>query len=206
MQNRTIFSLIIGIVLLAGSYAIFTRQSATNPTPTPRQTTDSTPSSPVTTSTDCTGIPTPQQTEGPYYKSGSPQRNNIAQSLPGEKLVVTGFVFDKNCNPIPNAQLDFWQADSKGVYDNAGYTLRGHQFTDSEGKYVLETIVPSSYETRPPHIHVKLKAPNDKTITSQLYFPQEKLNQTDSIFNSRLIMDLSQDSDSKRGKFNFVLP
>ena len=151
-----------------------------------------------TPSKDCLGIPTPQQTEGPYYKTGSPQTNNIAQGIVGEKLKVTGFVFDRNCRPVANAWLDFWQADAKGVYDNSGYKLRGHQYSNHLGKYTLETIVPGAYETRPPHIHVKVGAADGLILTSQLYFPNA--GQKD------LIMDIVDEEDGKIGTFNFILP
>ena len=55
--------------------------------------------------------------------------------MSGTKLIVTGYVFTTDCQPIAKAWLDFWQADSRGQYDNTGYTLRGHQFTDSQGHY-----------------------------------------------------------------------
>ena len=29
-----------------------------------------------------------------------------------------------NCNPLIGAVLDFWQTDSKGEYDNEGFTLK----------------------------------------------------------------------------------
>lgn len=155
---------------------------------------------------DCSGIPTPQQAEGPYYKTRSQERNNIAQNLAGEKIVITGFVFDKNCKAIPGAWLDFWHADSSGKYDNSGFNLRGHQYTNKDGGYVLETIVPAAYETRPPHIHVKVKAPDGPILTSQMYFPNENLNREDPIFNPALIMEVIETADGKTGTFNFVLP
>ena len=151
----------------------------------------------VPPSKNCSGIPTPQQTEGPYYKTGSPQTNNIAQGIVGEKLKVMGFVFDRNCKPVANAWLDFWQADAKGVYDNSGYKLRGHQYSNHLGKYTLGTIVPGAYETRPPHIHVKVGAGNGPVLTSQLYFPNA--GQKD------LIMDIVDGEYGKIGTFNFVL-
>lgn len=157
-------------------------------------------------SKDCSGIPTPQQTEGPYYKTGSPQTNNIAQGVNGEKLTVTGFVFDKNCKPIANAWLDFWQADASGFYDNVGFELRGHQFTDGNGKYELQTITPSEYESRPPHIHIKVRAGSGSILTTQLYFPDEEQNQRDSIFNQDLIMNVVDGENGKVGSFNFLLP
>ena len=76
---------------------------------------------------------TPSLTEGPYYKSGSPEQANLFQEgMPGTKIVITGYVYDTNCQPVANAWLDFWQADANGNYDNSGYTLRGHQYTDAE--------------------------------------------------------------------------
>lgn len=160
---------------------------------------------PAQSSTACTGNKTPSQTEGPYYKAGSPQRNSIAERISGEKLIVTGFVYDKNCKPIANAWLDFWHADANGVYDNTGYKLRGHQFTDENGMYRLETIIPARYESRPPHIHVKVRPPNGLILISQMYFPNDPQNQTDPIFNRELVMRVKDNANGKIAEFNFVL-
>src|SRR5437660_786651 len=89
----------------------------------------------------CSGTPTPSETEGPYYKSGSPERTSLREpGLAGTPLTITGYVFSTACQPIAHAWLDFWHADSNGNYDNAGFKLRGHQFTDKQGRYHLETI------------------------------------------------------------------
>lgn len=157
------------------------------------------------TPSSCIGKPTQSQTAGPYYKTNSTKKNNIAQNIPGEKLKVTGYVFDNNCQPVENVWLDFWQADSNGQYDNINYNLRGHQFTDSQGRYNLETIIPAAYESRPPHIHVKIQPPNGKILTTQLYFPNQSQNQSDSIFNPALVMELTEENGDKIGQFNFVL-
>jgi protocatechuate 3,4-dioxygenase beta subunit len=91
--------------------------------------------------------------------------------MPGVPILIFGRVFDQDCNPIPGAKLDFWLADVNGEYDNVGYTLRGHVFTDDEGNYALESIEPTSYTGRPPHIHVKVFAPDDEELlTTQMYF------------------------------------
>jgi protocatechuate 3,4-dioxygenase beta subunit len=119
----------------------------------------------------CNGL-TPEQTEGPYYKPNTPERSMLFEAgMKGERLIVVGYVLDQNCQPIPNTWLDFWQADADGVYDNSGYTLRGHQLTDSQGRYFLETVVPGEYPGRTEHIHVKWQTPNGQIHTSQLYFP-----------------------------------
>jgi len=75
------------------------------------------------------------------------------------RLVVTGQVLSAQCKPVANALLDFWHADEDGEYDNRGFRYRGHQFTDAEGHYRLQTIVPAEYPGRARHIHVKVQAP-----------------------------------------------
>ena len=64
--------------------------------------------------------------------------------------------------PVPNALIDFWQADARGAYDNSGYRFRGHQFTNAKGQYTLFTLVPGLYPGRTKHIHVKVQAPRGR--------------------------------------------
>jgi protocatechuate 3,4-dioxygenase beta subunit len=149
---------------------------------------------------------TPSQTAGPYYKRSSPQRTSLLeQGISGTKLVVTGVVLSTDCQPIAQALLDFWQADAQGGYDNTGYRLRGHQFTDDTGHYRLETVVPGAYPGRTRHIHVKVQAPNQPVLTTQLYFPGESRNATDGIFRPELLLTVQDVSDGKAATFNFVL-
>jgi protocatechuate 3,4-dioxygenase beta subunit len=146
------------------------------------------------------------QTEGPFYTPDTPERQSLLEpGIPGTKLVVSGYVYDTACQPIPGALLDFWQCDDAGVYDNAGYRLRGHQFADDEGRFVLETIVPGLYTGRTRHIHVKAQAPNQPVLTTQLYFPDEPANATDGIFDPALVMDMEDAADGEVGFFTFVL-
>ena len=150
---------------------------------------------------------TPEETEGPYYKAGSPEQANLLQAgMSGTKIVITGYVYTADCKPIANALLDFWQADANGNYDNSGYTLRGHQFTDANGRYQLTTVVPGLYAGRTEHIHVKVQAPNGKMITTQLFFPGVSQNDSDSIFNQDLLLSIQQTNDGMQGQFNFVVP
>jgi len=150
---------------------------------------------------------TPELTEGPYYKAGSPEQADLYQDgMAGTKLVITGYVFDSNCQPIANAWLDFWQADGNGNYDNSGYTLRGHQYTDANGQFQLTTVVPGLYPGRTEHIHVKVQAPNGQVITSQLFFPGVAQNDEDGIYNPNLLLVMSETSDGMQGQYNFVVP
>jgi protocatechuate 3,4-dioxygenase beta subunit len=149
---------------------------------------------------------TPSQTEGPYYKANTPMKNILVEAgMTGEIIVITGFVFDQNCAPITGAWLDFWQADGSGNYDNEGFQLRGHQFTDPTGKYTLKTVIPGEYPGRTPHIHVKVsKNTNTPALTSQIYFPTSSQNTADTIFNSALLVKMSEDQET--ATFHFKIP
>jgi protocatechuate 3,4-dioxygenase beta subunit len=149
---------------------------------------------------------TPAQTEGPYYTPNTPERTSLIEpGMGGTKLIVTGYVLTADCQPIANAWLDFWQADDQGVYDNAGYKLRGHLFTDVNGRYTLETIVPGEYPGRTEHIHVKVQAPDGPIVTTQIYFPGVAANDRDSIFDPALLADVQDTADGKQATFNFVV-
>jgi len=150
---------------------------------------------------------TRERTEGPYYTANTPERNNLyEEGMAGIKLVITGHVYDSNCQPVANAWLDFWQADSTGTYDNSSYTLRGHQYTDSEGRYELTTVIPGIYPGRTEHIHVKVQAPGGNIITSQLFFPGVAQNETDGIYDASLLLSIQETTDGFQAQYNFVLP
>ena len=146
------------------------------------------------------------QTPGPYFKPQSPLRTSLAEpDMPGTRIVVEGTVLTRDCKPVPRALLDFWQADARGEYDNAGFRLRGHQFTDDAGRYRLETVVPGIYPGRTRHFHVNVQAPGKQVFTTQLYFPDEPLNQRDGIFDRDLVMKVRDAGGSKLASFVFIL-
>ena len=150
--------------------------------------------------------PTPPTTEGPYYTADTPERTSLIEpGVIGTKLLLTGYVLSTDCTPIPGAWLDFWQADGNGQYDNTGYRLRGHQFTGEDGRYYLETVLPGLYPGRTRHIHVKVQAPNQPVLTTQLYFPGEASNQSDSFFFPELMVTLQETGEGVMAMFNFVL-
>lgn len=150
--------------------------------------------------------PTPSQTEGPFFTPRSPKRTSLLDTgVNGTKLTVTGLVVTRGCRPVAGALVDFWQADDAGEYDNSGYRLRGHQFTDAQGRYRLDTVVPGLYPGRTRHIHVKVQAPGKSILTTQLYFPDEPRNTRDGIFHRALVMKMAAAKDRRAGVFNFVL-
>jgi len=122
--------------------------------------------------------PTPAQTEGPYFTPNSPDRASLLEAgMAGDRLTVAGTVL-------------------------ATDRLRGHQFTDADGRFRLETIVPGLYPGRTRHIHVKVQAPDRPVLTTQLYFPGEPANAADGIFREELLLDMPGD---RQGSFIFVL-
>ena len=136
---------------------------------------------------------TPRQTEGPYFTRDSPERATLLEpGIAGQRLVLSGTVLSLDCRPLAGALLDFWQADADGAYDNQGYRLRGHQFTDADGRYRLETVVPGLYPGRTRHIHVKVQSKGGPVLTTQLYCPDVPENRRDGQFAPALLVAVTQ--------------
>ena len=150
--------------------------------------------------------PTMAQIEGPYFKPASPERTELfEEGMAGQPIELVGFVFTRACKPLAGALLDFWQADDKGRYDNSGFRLRGHQFSDAEGRYRLRSIVPGIYPGRTRHIHVKVQPRGGPVLTTQLYFPGEPKNRSDGLFRKELLLRTAKNSGSLAGRFDLVV-
>ena len=146
------------------------------------------------------GVITPRQTEGPFFSPNSPKRISLVEKASkAARLVVTGQVLSPQCQPVPNALLDFWHSDEAGAYDNQGFRYRGHQFADAQGRYRLETIVPAEYPGRARHIHVKVQAPGGRILTTQLYFPGDR---RDSLYRPELEVRRVKGEETR---FDFVV-
>jgi protocatechuate 3,4-dioxygenase beta subunit len=151
--------------------------------------------------------PTPELTEGPYFTPNSPRRRSIVPAgAPGRRLTLSGRVLTTSGRAVPRALVDFWQADARGVYDNDGYRFRGHQLTDARGRYTLYTVVPALYTGRTRHIHVKVQAPGEPVLTTQLFFPGVAANRSDRIFDADcLVRNWRLVSGRRLARFDFVL-
>src|SRR6266498_84638 len=150
--------------------------------------------------------PTVASAEGPYFTPGSPERTSLLEAgLGGTRLTLSGLVLSTSCQPVARALLDFWQADDQGRYDNGGYRLRGHQFTDGQGRFRLQTVVPGLYPGRTRHLHVKAQAPDGPVLTTQLYFPGEPRNTGDALFRGELLMAVEDAGGARAARFDFVL-
>ncbi len=151
--------------------------------------------------------PTPSQTEGPYFTPNSPLRTSLYEpGMEGTRLRVGGLALDRTCRPVSNVLVDLWHADAQGRYDNAGYRLRGHQFTDAQGRWQFDTILPALYPGRTRHLHVKLQPRGGRILTTQLYFPTDTAsNARDRIFDKRLLMNTAGDAEQMIARYDFVL-
>ena len=150
------------------------------------------------------------QTEGPFFRAGSPGRGDLVE--PGSKarqVELTGFVLTRGCHPVARAVVDLWHADEGGAYDNKGYRYRGRVYTDEKGRYRFRTIVPALYPGRTRHYHTNVAAGGKLLLTTQLYFPDEPGNRRDGLYRKELLMQVA-DSGSAKGstmaaRFDFVI-
>ncbi|RLN46161.1 hypothetical protein BBJ29_005560 [Phytophthora kernoviae] len=112
----------------------------------------------------------PEATEGPYYVSGELIRSDIRENQPGIDLYMDLQFIDVNtCSPVDNLYVDFWHANTSGVYSgvvartngnsddasNVDTTFhRGLSPTDSDGFVTFTTKFPGLYTGRTTHIHI----------------------------------------------------
>jgi protocatechuate 3,4-dioxygenase beta subunit len=134
---------------------------------------------------------TPQQTEGPYFVDGMPNRSDITtdtssgsvqSGIPLNLVINVYDMDDGSCVPLSGAQVDIWHADSQGVYSGVlvqGTSrenfLRGYQITDRNGTAHFNTVYPGWYEGRAIHMHIKVRTFEGSQEafewTSQFYLP-----------------------------------
>ncbi len=134
----------------------------------------------------------PAQTEGPYFVDEmldrsdlrrDPANGSVHAGLPLELAIVVTKWVTGACAPLPDAQVDLWHCDHRGVYsgvrdpafDTMGQKfLRGYQRTDAAGRATFTTVYPGWYPGRTVHIHFKIRSPAARKpgfeFTSQFYF------------------------------------
>jgi protocatechuate 3,4-dioxygenase beta subunit len=162
--------------------------------------------SPSEATTACNGFGlTPGQIGGTHFKA-SPVRHSVLEpGMRGTRITLSGYVLTGGCRPVRGARVDFWQADESGSYDDTGFRLRSHQFTDVRGRYWLQTILPGPYANRTRHLHVTVRARGERTVTTMLYFPGVALNAHDPFIDRRLIVRLRIAKHRFLARFDFVL-
>ena len=139
-------------------------------------------------------LPTPAQTEGPFYPLDLPDdtdfdllRNGTATYAQGTPAWVEGVVTDTAGVPVRGAQVEIWQCDHQGHYHHPGDGGRADQAfqgfgrvaVDARGAYRFRTMRPVAYSSRTPHIHVKVKLGERAVLTTQLYVQGDPGNERD---------------------------
>jgi len=145
-------------------------------------------------------LPTPPQTEGPFYPLTLPldSDNDLvrvagqAVSAAGTIAHVGGRVLDANGRAVSGARVEIWQCDANGRYhhvdddnaaEDAGFQGYGQTPTASDGGYRFRTIRPVAYPGRTPHIHFKISGNGFDSLTTQLYVAGEPRNARDGVLN-----------------------
>jgi catechol 1,2-dioxygenase len=157
--------------------------------------------------------------QGPFYVPGSPQRGygeRIDEMPAGDPLWVHGTVRSLDGRPLPGAELDIWQNGDNELYavqdpEAPEDHLRGRFAARDDGSYGFVTVRPSPYPIpydgpvghmlsatgrhpwRPAHIHVIVRAPGHKSLTTHIFDSQSEHIDGDAVFAVKpsLLRDLT---------------
>ena len=113
--------------------------------------------------------PTLSQTVGPFFARELLWKDGGTVLFPGrgDRITLTGRVFDGAGVPIYDALFETWQADAAGRIPAGDDGSRpygyGRVCTDTDGRYAIETVMPRSFkgpggETYAPQISVAIFA------------------------------------------------
>lgn len=146
---------------------------------------------------------------GPFWRADAPRIAHggslVRSPVPGDPLVVSGFVRDAAGRAVEGAEIDVWQSSPAGLYENqdpgqAELNLRGVLVTQADGSFRFTSVKPGPYPVptdgpaglllaaqrrkpwRPAHLHFMIYKPGYKTICSQLYSADDPNLETDSQF------------------------
>lgn len=181
---------------------------------------------------------TPRTIEGPLYVAGAPVSEHYARlddgQDPGTVLFMTGQVRNTAGEPLANAVVDVWHANTGGTYSyfdpsQSEFNLRRRILTDAEGRYRFQSIVPSGYGCppdgptqqlldelgrhgqRPAHIHFFISASGHRHLTTQINLAGDQYLHDDFAYATRdeLIAEIrfTEDANGRRAdiEFDFVL-
>jgi protocatechuate 3,4-dioxygenase, alpha subunit len=139
------------------------------------------------------------QTVGPFFRIGliysQAQSNLVNENTSGERITLTGVVFDGDGQPIPDAVIEIWQPDSNGIFNHSLDSLQqqvdpyfrgfGRAENRNAGKYEFKTIKPGGRDGMPPYINVHVFARGMLIhAMTRIYFPDESANADDPVLSS----------------------
>jgi hydroxyquinol 1,2-dioxygenase len=146
--------------------------------------------------------------QGPFYVPGAPRRGygeRIDEIPAGEALWVHGSVRSLDGRPLPGAELDVWQNGDNELYavqdaEAPEDHLRGRFTARDDGSYGFVTVRPTAYPIpydgpvghmlsatgrhpwRPAHIHVIVRAPGHRPLTTHVFDRTSKHIDGDAVF------------------------
>jgi hydroxyquinol 1,2-dioxygenase len=145
---------------------------------------------------------------GPFYVADSPLRElgaDMAEQEAGVPAWVSGRVLDLEGRPLAGAELDVWQNGDNRLYavQDPGVPddhLRGRYRTDAEGRFAFQAVRPVPYTIpddgpvgkmleasgrhpwRPAHIHVVIRAPGHRSVTTHIFDAASDWLDRDTVF------------------------
>ena len=133
---------------------------------------------------------TPSQTVGPFLAIALPWPDGslVAPTDTPGAIVISGQVLDGSGQPVPDALVETWQADTESRFDHpddprgpaaSGFRGFGRCPTDAAGRYRIVTVRPGPLPSpgggcEAPHLDVSVFARGllDRVV-SRIYFPDE---------------------------------
>jgi protocatechuate 3,4-dioxygenase alpha subunit len=149
---------------------------------------------------------TPSQTVGPFFAYGltavqyAYDYTSIAddqlidQATDGNRIIITGCVYDGQGNAIPDAMIELWQVDGSGKYRTAPLEKDRESFvgfgrlgtgTQPGNQFRFTTVKPGALNGQSPHINVILFMRGSLLhLYTRIYFDDERSNEEDPLLNS----------------------
>lgn len=139
------------------------------------------------------------QTVGPFFRIGliygQPQNNLVSEETEGERIIITGLVLDGDGEPIPDAMVEIWQPDAKGIFNHPTDPLNkqadphfqgfGRAETRQGGRYEFRTIRPGGRDGAAPYINVYVFSRGMLIhAMTRIYFSDAAANDQDGLLNS----------------------
>jgi protocatechuate 3,4-dioxygenase, alpha subunit len=146
-------------------------------------------------------VPIPSQTAGPFFHLGLTVTRSVLQiagaRAEGERVWLTCRVIDGEGNPVNDAMIEIWQADSGGKYNHPDDTQEksadpawfgfGRAGTGEDGGCKFETIKPGRVPgpgnvLQAPHLTLAIFARGMlKQLHTRIYFAGDAANSDDPI-------------------------
>ena len=185
---------------------------------------------------------TPRTIEGPLYVAGAPlvdgdltATNDVNLTVDeddSEDLTMSGRITGPDGEPVKDAVLHVWHANSKGFYSHFDPTGAQSPFNNrrrirlgDDGRYAFHSKMPRGYSVppggatdqlmtmlgrhgdRPAHVHFFIEAPGYRTLTTQINFGDDPRAHDDFAFGTRegLLPVPDRSSGTPIIHFDFVL-